>query len=113
MRVIDPDKSLTDVIVFYLAANVQLDGELLKIYSPKLTAMRGVESAASLFINYVSKISIVYQIILGHKAIYNPFGSGFYHKLIPYLNQNHMNFTTGILACLMGMIPEWHDISLG
>ena len=62
------------------SANVQLSGENLKIYDPKLTVMHGVEHTVSLFFHYVSKIPIVNQMILTHKAIYNIFGSGIYHK---------------------------------
>ena len=50
MRVIDPDKSLTDVDMFDGAANVQLSGELLKIYCPKLTVVHVVEHTLSLFL---------------------------------------------------------------
>ena len=42
--------------------------------------MHGVEHNVSLFFNYVSNISVVNQIITSHKAIYNLFGSGIYHK---------------------------------
>ena len=43
MRLIDPDKSLTDVVMFGGSSNVQLAGELLKIYYLKLTVIHGVE----------------------------------------------------------------------
>ena len=62
------------------ASNVQLAGELLKIHYPKITVMRGVEHTVSLFFNDVSKIPVVNQMITAHKAIYNLFGSGIYHK---------------------------------
>ena len=42
--------------------------------------MRGVEHTVSLFYNDVSKIPVVNQMITAHKAIYNFFGSGIYHK---------------------------------
>ena len=42
--------------------------------------MRGVEHTVSLFINDVSRILVVYQIISAHKLIYNTFGSGIYQK---------------------------------
>ena len=42
--------------------------------------MRGVEHTVSLFFNVVSKIPVVNQMITYHKAIYNLFGSGMYHK---------------------------------
>ena len=64
------------------ASNVQLAGELLKIRYPKITVMRGVEHTVYLFFNGVSKIPVVNQMISAHKAIYNLFGSGIYHK--PY-----------------------------
>ena len=44
--------------------------------------MCGVEHTVSLFFNYVSKIPVVNQEITAHKAIYNLFGFGIYHK--PY-----------------------------
>ena len=60
------------------ASNVQLCGELLKIYYPKLTVMRGVELTVALFDNYVS--SIVNKIITSHKEICNLFGFGICNK---------------------------------
>ena len=42
--------------------------------------MRGVEHTVSFFFNDVSKIPVVNQMITAHKAIYNLFGSGIYHK---------------------------------
>ena len=62
------------------ASNVQIAGELLKICYPKITVMRGVEHTVSLFFNNVSKIPVMNQMITAHKAIYNLFGSGIYHK---------------------------------
>ena len=59
---------------------VKLAGELLKIHYPNITVMRGVEHTVSLFFNDVSKIPFVNQMISAHKAIYNLFGSGIYHK---------------------------------
>ena len=62
------------------ASNVQLAGELLQIRYPNITVMRGVEHTVSLFFNDVSKIPVVNQMITAHKAKYNLFGSGIYHK---------------------------------
>ena len=50
------------------------------MYYPKLTVMRGVEHTVSLFFHYVSKKTIVNQMIQYHKAIYNIFGSGIFHN---------------------------------
>ena len=52
---IDPHTSIIDVIMFDVASNVQLAGELLQIRYPKITVMRGVEHTVSLFFNDVSK----------------------------------------------------------
>ena len=62
------------------ASNVQLSGELLKIHYPKVSVMCGVEHIVSLFFNDVSKIPVVNQMVIAHKAIYNLFGSAIYHK---------------------------------
>ena len=62
------------------ASNVHLSGESLKIHYPKITVMRGVEHTVSLFFNDFSKIPVVNQMITAHKAIYDFFGSGIYHK---------------------------------
>ena len=62
------------------ASNVQLAGELLKIHYPNILVIRGVEHTLSLFFNDVSKIPVLNQRIAAHKAIYNLFGSGVYHK---------------------------------
>ena len=77
---IDPHKSITDVFMFDGASNVQLDDELLKIYYPKFSVVRGVEHTVPSFLNDFSKIPVVNQMITYHKAIYNLFGSGIYHK---------------------------------
>ena len=77
---IDPHKLITYFVMFDEASNVQLAGELLKIHYPKVSVMRGVEHTVSLFLNDVSKIPVVNQMITAHKAIYNLFGSGIYHK---------------------------------
>ena len=66
--------------MFGISSNAHLVGESFKIHYPNLTVMRGVEHDLSLFFNYVSKIPVVNQIITYHKAIYNLFGSGVYHK---------------------------------
>ena len=62
------------------ASNIQLAGELLKIHYPNITDMSGVEHTVSLFFNDVTKIPVVNQMFTAHKAIYNLFGSGIYHK---------------------------------
>ena len=64
---IDPNKTITDVVMFHGALNVQLGGEHMKIDYPKLIAMRGVEHTASLFFNDVSKIPVLNQTITDHK----------------------------------------------
>ena len=58
------------------ALTVQLGDELTKTNDSKLTVMCGFEQTIYLFFNYVSKITIVNQMITYHKAIYNLFGSG-------------------------------------
>ena len=60
--------------------SVQICGKLLKIHYLKVSFMNGVEYTVSLFFNCASKIPVVNQIITIHKAIYNLFGSGIYHK---------------------------------
>ena len=80
MRVIDPDKFITDAVLFNGATNVQFSGEFLKIYNPKLTIMRRFKHTVYFFFNNVSKIPIVNQMILDHKAIYNIFGYIIYHE---------------------------------
>ena len=42
-KIINPHKSIIDVIMFDGASNVQLAGELLQIRYPKITVMRGVD----------------------------------------------------------------------
>ena len=71
---------MIDAIMFDGASNVQIAGELLQICYPKITVMRGVEHTVSLFFNDFSKIPVVNHMITAHKAIYNLFGSGIYHK---------------------------------
>ena len=68
-KIIDPHKSIIDVIMFDGASNVQLAGELLQIRYPKISVVRGVEHTFSLFFNDFSKIQVVNQMITAHKAI--------------------------------------------
>ena len=77
---IDPHKSITDVVMFDGASNIQLAGEVLKIHYQNISVIRGVEHTVSLFFNDVFKILVVNQMITAHKAIYNLFSSGIYHK---------------------------------
>ena len=69
IRKIDPHKSITDVVMFDGASNIQLAGEMLKIYYPNISVMREVEHTVSLFFNYASKIPSVNKMITAHKAI--------------------------------------------
>ena len=78
-KIIDPHKSIIDVVMFDGASNVYLAGELLKNLYPKIAVMRGVAHTVSLFFNDVSKIPVVNQMIRAPKAIYKLFGSGIYH----------------------------------
>ena len=66
----DAHKSITYVVMFYGASNVQLVGKLFKIHYPKISVMHGVEQTVSLFFKNVSKIPVVNQMITAHKAIY-------------------------------------------
>ena len=77
---IDPHESITDFCMFDGASNVQPGGELLKIHYPKVSVMSWVEHTASLLFNDVYKIPSVNQMITSHKAMYNLFVSGTYHK---------------------------------
>ena len=109
---IGPHKSITDVVMFDVASNVQLSGELLKIHYPKVSVMHGIEHTVSLFFNDVSKIPVVNQMIITHKAIYNFLFLEYIKNLIIYSNQNHMIFAIGILIYSVAMIPGWMVISL-
>ena len=55
--------------MFVRASNIYLNGDLLKIHYPKFSVMRGVEHIVSLFLNDVSKITVVNQMITAHKTI--------------------------------------------
>ena len=54
--------------------------------------MRGVEHTVSLFFDDVSKIPVTNQMIADHKAIYNLFGSGIYHKPHSRFKSNSYEF---------------------
>ena len=43
MREIDTRETLTDIVMFDEAYDVQLGGNLLKVHYPKLKVLRGVE----------------------------------------------------------------------
>ena len=40
MKEIDPAKTLSDIVMFYGASNVQLAGRFLRVHYPKLTVMQ-------------------------------------------------------------------------
>ena len=75
-----PNKTITDVVMFGWALNLQLGGEVMKIHYPKLTVMHGVENSVSLFFNDISNVLSINQMITDHKEIDNLFGPGIYHK---------------------------------
>ena len=52
---IDPNKENTDVILFDGASNVQLGGDPLNMYDPKLTVMCGIGHTASILFNDVAE----------------------------------------------------------
>ena len=79
-KIIEPNRTITDVVIFDGASNVYIGGELMKTHCPKLTLMHGVEHTVSLFLNDVYKIPFVNQRITAHKEIHNLFGSSIYHK---------------------------------
>ena len=76
---IDPAKTLSDIVIFNGASNMQLAGIFLKVHYPKLTVMRGDEHTVSLFL-IMFKDTHLNQNIYSHKMICNIFGSGIYHK---------------------------------
>ena len=62
------------------ASNIQLGSEMLKIHYSKISVMCGVKHTVSLLFNYASQTPFVNQMVTAHKALYNLFGSGIYHK---------------------------------
>ena len=75
-----PHKTIAYVVMFDGALNVELADRLLKIHDPKTSFIRGVEHTVSLFFRDVSKIPVSNNIFTAHKAIYNLFCPGIYHK---------------------------------
>ena len=47
MKKIDPEKNLSDIVIFDGASNIKLGGKLLKQHDHKLIVMRGVEHTLS------------------------------------------------------------------
>ena len=47
----NPHKTITDVVMFDGASNIQLGGEPSEIHYPNISVMRGVERTVSLFFN--------------------------------------------------------------
>ena len=102
----DPYMIFTDVVIFYRASNVHLDGENLKIHYPKITVMRWVEHT----IFYLFIMLPKYQLwirrlqIMRKCTIYLVLA--YITNLILYSNQNIMNFTTGTLVYSVAMKPR-------
>ena len=83
------------------ASNVQLGGDPLKNYYPKLTVMHEFNHTVYILFNDVSKIPIATQIIQGHKSIYNFFVSGtFYqpHSIFKSKSYEFNNRNIGLLS---------------
>ena len=70
MKEIYPAKTISYIVIFYIALNVQLAGRLLKVRYPKFTVMRGVEHTVLLIFSDVSKIPIINQMIYAHNMIF-------------------------------------------
>ena len=112
IKIIDPHKSSTDVVMFDGASNVQLAGELSKIHYPKITVMHGFEHTVSLFLNDVYKIPFVNQRITAHKEIHNLFGSSIYHKTSYIFKSKSYEFRDSNIGFSVAMITGWLVISL-
>ena len=59
LKQIDPQKSITYVVMFDGYSNVQLAGELLKTHYPKVSLICGFQHTVLLFFNYVTKFPVV------------------------------------------------------
>ena len=46
---IDPNKTITDFVIFYWASNVQIADKIMKFHYPKLTIMCVVDRTVSFF----------------------------------------------------------------
>ena len=66
---IEPTIKISDVVMFYLALNIKLGVDLLKINHPNLTVICGFEQGVSLLFKYLIKTPISNHIIRYHKAI--------------------------------------------
>ena len=51
MKKNEPTESITDIVMFDGALNLQISGQLIKNYYPNLTVIRGVEHTVSIFLN--------------------------------------------------------------
>ena len=97
-KIIDPHKSIIDVIVFDGASNVQLAGELLKIQYPNITVMRGVEHTVSIYFPIMFpkyQLSIILLQLISQYI--TCLALEYITNLILYSNQNNMSFTIGTL----------------
>ena len=56
--------------MFERESNVQMGDKLLKLNYPKLAVIHGAKYIVLLFLNDVSRIPIVHQMIADNKAIY-------------------------------------------
>ena len=112
MKKIDPHKSITDIVMFYGASNINLGCDILKFCYPRISVMCGVEHTVSLFFNDVTKIPVLNQMIPDHKAIYNLFGYGIYHrphyifksKSYKFYNRNIFYLVVMITGCMVSSL---------
>ena len=84
------------------ALNVQLAGELLKVYYTKVSVIHGFEQTVYLSFIYVSKIPVVNKMVIAHKAICKLFGSGIYNKPHSILKSKSYQFHNSNIGLFSG-----------
>jgi hypothetical protein len=91
---LDPTKTVTDLVLFDGAANVQKAGAVIAAKFPRATVLAGAEHVTALFFADIAKNSLISNLIAFYRKVYGFFGSGARHS--PYaIFQKHAKAHNG------------------
>jgi len=97
----DPNKTLTDLLLFDGASSVQKGGDVLEAIFPRVTVIHGGEHVISLFFDDVAKLAPIKALITRACRLYNIFGSGAMHAPHAQLIAQSKLFNGGIEVGLL------------
>ena len=77
---LDPKKSLVDLLFFDGASNMQIGGEVIGAIYPRITCLHGVEHSIALVFSDWAKIQIIKVSTILYVIIYRPYNNNKYNN---------------------------------